>query len=280
MELKMDGPPRKKSRFEYDEEDDDDDAVIFGESGQKRPILLPEKNDVALFNPEHRHIRERIHTGHQFRPPSEFPMPLQSFFECRTASQWTWAEDDELKSLVREFSYNWSLISSMLGSRSLFSSGAERRTPWECFERWIHLEGLPADMQKTHYFRAYNSRVEAANRNVMAQQPPQPSSNAQGQLQQQRRRTTTSVRVERRRNQKHLTLVDAMRKLAKKRETNVQKQQHAAGLAAMRKAQEVPQQRGPLKTPQQLSKIKYEHEQRLKESQIAYQQRLEAQRKV
>jgi chromatin modification-related protein VID21 len=135
-------------------------------------------------------------------------------------------------------------------------------------------------MQKTHYFRAYNSRVEAANRNVMAQQPPQPSSNAQGQLQQQRRRTTTSVRVERRRNQKHLTLVDAMRKLAKKRETNVQKQQHAAGLAAMRKAQEVPQQRGPLKTPQQLSKIKYEHEQRLKESQIAYQQRLEAQRKV
>lgn len=280
MELKMDGPPRKKSRFEYDEEDDDEDAIVFGESGQKRPVLLPEKNDVALFNPEHRHIRERIHTGHQFRPPSEFPMPLQSFFECRTASQWTWAEDDELKSLVREFSYNWSLISNMLASRSLFSSGAERRTPWECFERWIHLEGLPADMQKTHYFRAYNSRVEAANRNVMAQQPPQPTSNAQGQLQQQRRRTTTSVRVERRRNQKHLTLVDAMRKLAKKRETNVQKQQHAAGLAAMRKAQEVPQQRGPLKTPQQLSKIKYEHEQRLKESQIAYQQRLEAQRKV
>lgn len=280
MELKMEGPPRKRSRFDYEEDDDDDDAVVFGESRQKHPMLLPEKKDVALFNPDHKHIRDRIHAGHQFRPPSEFPMPLQSFFECRTASQWTWAEDDELKSLVREFSYNWSLISSMLASRSLFSSGAERRTPWECFERWIHLEGLPADMQKTHYFRAYNSRVEAANRNVMAQQVPQPGNNAQGQVQQQRRRTTTSVRVERRRNQKHLTLVDAMRKLAKKRETNLQKQQHAAGLAAMRKAQEVPQQRGPLKTPQQLSKIKYEHEQRLKESQIAYQQRIEAQRKV
>lgn len=280
MELKMEGPPRKRSRFEYEAEDDDDDAVVFGESGQKRLVLLPEKTDVALFNPEHKHIRDRIHAGHQFRPPSEFPMPLQSFFECRTASQWTWTEDDELKSLVREFSYNWSLISNMLSSRSLFSSGAERRTPWECFERWIHLEGLPADMQKTHYFRAYNSRIEAANRNVMAQQAPQPANNAQGQVQQQRRRTTTSVRVERRRNQKHLTLVDAMRKLAKKRETNLQKQQHAASLAAMRKAQEVPQARGPLKTPQQLSKIKYEHEQRLKESQIVYQQRIEAQRKV
>lgn len=280
MQLKFEGPPRKKSRFEYEEEDDDDDQVIFGESRQTRPILLPEKTDVALFNPDHKHIRDRIHAGHQFRPPSEFPMPLQSFFECRTASQWTWAEDDELKSLVREFSYNWSLISNMLASRSLFSSGAERRTPWECFERWIHLEGLPADMQKTHYFRAYNSRVEAANRNVVAQQAPQQTNNAQGQVQQPRRRTTTSVRVERRRNQKHLTLVDAMRKLAKKRETNLQKQQHAAGLAAMRKAQEVPQQRGALKTPQQLSKLKYDHEQRVKEQQIAFQQRVEAQRKV
>lgn len=281
MELKFEGPPRKKSRFQYEDEDDEDDSVVFGESRQKRPILAPDNNDVALFNPEHKHIRDRIHAGHQFRPPSEFPMPLQSFFECRTASQWTWAEDDELKSLVREFSYNWSLISNMLSSRSLFSSGAERRTPWECFERWIHLEGLPADMQKTHYFRAYNSRVEAANRNVIAQQTPQAPNNAPGQVQQpQRRRTTTSVRVERRRNQKHLTLVDAMRKLAKKRETNLQKQQHAASLAAMRKAQEVPQQRGALKTPQQLSKLKYDHEQRIKEQQLAFQQRMEAQRKV
>lgn len=204
-------------------------------------------------------------------------MPLQTFFECRTASQWTCAEDDELKSLVREYSYNWSLISSMLQSKSLFSSGAERRTPWECFERWIHLEGLPADMQKTHYFRAYNNRVEAANRNVMAAQAAQPNG---AQPQPQRRRTTTSFRVERRRNQKHLNLVDAMRKLAKKRENNQQKQQHAAGLAAMRKAQEVPQQRGVLKTPQQLSKLKYDHEQRVKEQQALFQQRLETQRRV
>jgi len=277
MELKMDGPPRKKSRFQYEEESDDDDQVVFGEPKQKRPVLPPEKTDVALFNPEHKHIRDRIHAGHQFRPPSEFPMPLQTFFECRTASQWTCAEDDELKSLVREYSYNWSLISSMLQSKSLFSSGAERRTPWECFERWIHLEGLPADMQKTHYFRAYNNRVEAANRNVMAAQAAQPNG---AQPQPQRRRTTTSFRVERRRNQKHLTLVDAMRKLAKKRETNQQKQQHAAGLAAMRKAQEVPQQRGVLKTPQQLSKLKYDHEQRVKEQQALFQQRLETQRRV
>ena len=281
MELKSEGPPRKKSRFEYEEEDDDDDHVVFGEQGSKRPILPPEQNDVALFNPEHKHTRDRIHAGHQFRPPSEYPMPLQSFFECRTASQWTWAEDDELKAHVREYSYNWSLISSMLTSRSLFSSGAERRTPWECFERWISLEGLPADMQKTHYFRAYNSRLEAANRNVTAQAAQAPQQvNGQGVVQPPRRRSTISFRVERRRQQKHLTLVDAMRKLAKKRETSVQKQQHAAGLAAMRKAQEVPQPRVAPHTPQDFSKLKFEREERMKEQMQIFQQRQEAQRRV
>ncbi|TVY76121.1 Chromatin modification-related protein EAF1 [Lachnellula suecica] len=283
MELKSEGPPRKKSRFQYEEEDDDEDEVVFGDQG-KRAIAPPETTEVALFNPEHKHIRDRIHSSHQFRPPSEFPMPLQSFFETRIASQWTWDEDNELKTLVREYSYNWSLISSMLSSKSAFSSGAERRTPWECFERWIHLEGLPADMQKTHYFRAYTTRIEAANRNVLAQvNAAQPGPLPSGQIQPPpRRRTTTSVRVERRRNQKHLTLVDAMRKLAKKRETTQQKQQQAAGMAALRKANENqnPQPRGAVHTPQDFSRMKHERDEQFKERLAALHQRQEAQRRA
>lgn len=289
MEMKYEGPPRKRSRFEYEQEDDDEDQVVFGEPGgsaSKRRTLPPEKTDVALFNPEHKHIRERIHNSHQFRPPSEFPMPLQSFFEHRAPSQWTWDEDNQLKDYVREFSYNWSLISSMLQSKSLYTSGPERRTPWECFERWIHLEGLPADMVKTHYFRAYTQRIETANRIVMQQvqqMPQQP--NANGQVQPPpRRRPTTSVRVERRRNQKHLTLVDAMRKLAKKRETNAQKQQHAQGMAAMRKANEVPQQAANRNlgghTPQDFSRMKAERDEAMRDRMAELQRRQDAQRRV
>ncbi|KAL3418186.1 chromatin modification-like protein vid21 [Phlyctema vagabunda] len=283
MELNNDGPPRKRSRFDYEDEEEDEDDVIFGELYAKTPHLPPQSTDVALFNPDNKHIRDRIHPGHHFRPPSEYQMPLQSFFECRTSSQWTWAEDDELKTLVRSYMYNWSLISSMLASKSMYSSGAERRTPWECFERWIHLEGLPADMQKTHYFRVYNTRLEMAQR-ALAEQvqaaPPQP--NAAGQIvpPPRRRTNTTSVRVERRRNQKHLTLVDAMRKLAKKRETNVQKQQHAAGLAAMRKANEVAQPRGTTHTPQDFSRLKFEREQQLQERVARYAQQQEIQRRA
>ncbi|CZT08082.1 related to chromatin modification-related protein vid21 [Rhynchosporium graminicola] len=284
LELKTTSHPRKKSRYEYELEDDDDEPVVFGEPQTKRPILAPEKTDVALFNPEHKHIRDRIHSSHQFRPPSEFQMPLQTFFECRIPSQWTWDEDNELKGYVRDYSYNWSLISSLLGSKSLYVSGAERRTPWECFERWIHLEGLPADMQKTHYFRAYTARIDAANRIVTAQNnaaPPQ--ANANGQVQPApRRRPTTSVRVERRRNQKHLTLVDAMRKLAKKRETNHHKQAHAQGMAAMRKANEVPNANRNLlgTTPQDFSKLKHEREEAFRERVVQMQQRQEVARRL
>jgi chromatin modification-related protein VID21 len=284
MELKFDGPPRKKSRYRYDEEDDDEDEVVFGEQGQRKPILLPETTDVALFDPQHKHIRDRIHSSHQFRPPSEFPMPLQSFFETRTPSQWTWDEDNELKSLVRECTYNWSLISSMLTSKSLFAAGNERRTPWECFERWVQMEGLPNDMQKTLYFRSYMSRIEAANRNVVAQAAAaQAASMANGQAQPPpRRRATTSIRVDQRRKQKHLTLVDAMRKLAKKRETSAQKQQQAASMAAMRKANENQQPAQPrnLHTPQEFSRLKHDRDEQFKERLSQLQQRQEAQRRV
>ena len=219
-------PPQKRSRYDYSGCDDEPDADAADTS--------PDQVNVALFQSENQHIRDRIHPGHSFRPPSEYPMPSLGFFESRQSSQWTYAEDDELRRLVKEYSYNWSLISSCLSPQSLFSSGAERRTPWECFERWIGLEGLPADMSKTPYFRAYSSRLEAAQRTVLAAQQQAVQQQQQQQQQGQnptaqgpiRRRTTQPIGVDRKRTSRHLALLDGMRKLSKKRETLLQKQQH------------------------------------------------------
>lgn len=221
------GPPRKRSRFDYQ----DSPSPYFYSSTLASKDLKnafgPEQDDVALFDPENQHIRDRIHSGHAFRPPSEYNMPSQSFFESRQSSQWTQAEDDELKKFVKDFAYNWSLISSCLSSPSMFSSGAERRTPWECFERWISLEGLPVEMAKINYFRTYHQRLQFAQKTVEAQhqalQQQQGNNASQMPL---RRRTTQPFTVERRKNARHLHLIDAMRKLAKKRETAIQKQQH------------------------------------------------------
>lgn len=224
------GPPRKKSRYSYDDLENSRwsyTSRLCLPLESFRDAVEPEQEDVALFNPENKHIRDRIHAGHAFRPPSEHIMPSQSFFECRQSSQWTQAEEDELRKLVREYAYNWSLVSSCLSSPSVFSSGAERRTPWECFERWIGLEGLPAEMSKTQYFKAYHSRLQAAQKTHEAQQ--QAMQHSQGNNAPHlpmRRRTTQPYLVDRRKNNKYLHLVDAMRKLAKKREAALQKQQH------------------------------------------------------
>ncbi|KAI9755434.1 MAG: hypothetical protein M4579_004291 [Chaenotheca gracillima] len=281
-------PPRKRSRYEFEEEDEEaatlpvaklegGGSIARDESPERssKPELKPEQNDVALFNSENQHIKDRMHAGHAFRPPWEFGMPSQSFFECRQSSQWTWAEDSELRSLVKEYSFNWSLISSMLSSSSLFSSGAERRTPWECFERWINLDSIPADMQKTQYFRAYYARLEAAKHTLMAQaQAPQQMQGNNAMAQVRTKRTAQPVRVERRKNSKHLALIDAMRKLAKKRENSLQKQQHAAGVNASRKANnaEAAHPWGHECNPHYLSQVKFDREVKLQEKAEAFRQ--------
>lgn len=225
------GPPRKKSRFDYQDPSGSYSYSSDLASEDSKNTLGPEQEDVALFDPENKHIRDRIHAGHTFRPPSEHNMPSQHFFESRQSSQWTQAEDDELKKFVKDFAYNWSLISSCLSSPSMFSSGAERRTPWECFERWISLEGLPVEMAKINYFRTYHQRLQYAQKTVEAQHQAlqQQQGNNANQMP-MRRRTTQPFTVERRKNARHLHLIDAMRKLAKKRETAIHKQQHGISI--------------------------------------------------
>ncbi|GJN66616.1 MYB and HSA domain-containing protein [Purpureocillium lilacinum] len=284
MKLAQPGPPNRPGRFAFADEDADEDAEggFVADQHVHTFKLPPSTDEVSLFHPESKHIRDRLHAGHQFRPPSEHLMPTQSFYEARSPSQWTLAEDDELRGLVREYSYNWSLISSLLSTRSLFTSGAERRTPWECFERWINLEGLPADMQKTQYFKAYNSRIEAAQR-VIAQQnqiAAQQASASGGAVTPVRRRPSVPMRVERRRNQRHLTMIDAMRKLAKKRETALQKQQHSASQStANKKTNDTISQR-PAKTPRDYSLMRWERDQALAEKMAQYAQRQELQRRA
>ena len=228
--LLEEGPPRKRSRFDYYQEEGPrpnlGDMPDLTQAHFERTVK-PEQEDVALFDPENKHIRDRIHASHAFRPPSEYNMPSQSFFESRQSSQWTPEEDHELRRIVRDYAYNWSLISSCLTTPSMYHSQAERRTPWECFERWISLEGLPVEMAKIQYFRAYHSRLQAAQKTVEAQHQAIQQAHVNNPAQiPMRRRTTQPCSVERRKTVKHIHLIDAMRKLAKKRETALHKQQH------------------------------------------------------
>jgi chromatin modification-related protein VID21 len=275
------GPPRKRSRYDYDSEDEPStppsrsgtsaEHSMPSTPGRRlfcRNDLPPEMTDVALFNAENKHVRDRLQAAHQFRPPTEFNMPSVAFFEHRTPSQWLWEEDQKLRALVKEFTFNWSLVSQQLSLPSMFVSGSGRRTPWECFERWVQLEGLPAEMSKTQYFRTYQGRLEQANKTVFAQYQAQ-----QQQQQQQpgptpsqprRRPTTTPIRVERRRENRHLAIIDGMRKLARKRESTAHKQAESQKAAALRKAHEPIAPKSNVHTPQEFSRLKWEREEKLK----------------
>ena len=224
------GPTRKRSRYDYE-----DDAHLLEDQPENKRLrgersLEAEEQEVALFNPENKHIRDRLHANNAFRPPSEFAMPSTSFYEFRNGSQWIWEDDQKLRKLAKEYSFNWSLIAEEMTLLSRYRSSAERRTPWECFERWVELETLPAEMRKTLYFKTWFQRLEqsqqAAERRYQAQVAAlqaQAQQNGQQAHMPQRRRTIPT-RVEKRKNTRYLWLVDAMRKLAKKRENNAYKQ--------------------------------------------------------
>nr|POE63166.1 chromatin modification-related protein eaf1 [Quercus suber] len=282
------GPIRKRSRYEYE----DDANILEDEPGSRKlrveRYLNSEDEDVALFHPDNKHIRDRLHANNAFRPPSEFVMPSTSFYEFRNGSQWIWEDDQKLRKLAKEYSFNWSLIAEEMVLPSRYKSAAERRTPWECFERWVELETLPAEMRKTMYFKTWFQRLEqsqqAAERRYQAQVAAiQQAANGAQTTVPMRRRTIPS-RVEKRKNSRYLWLVDAMRKHARKRENNAYKQAETQRAAAQRKAQAdnntQPKAGGPMPTPQEFSKRRHERDLQIQEHQRAQRQKLiEAQQK-
>ena len=289
-------PKRKRSKFDYE----DDAEMLQSEPVSKRQRedreRLPEDQDMALFHPDNKHIRDRLHANNTFRPPSEFAMPSTQFYEFRNGSQWVWEDDQKLKKLAKEYSFNWSLISDELTLPASFKSSAERRTPWECFERWVELEQLPSEMRKTMYFKTWFQRLEssqqAAERRYQGQIAALQAANGQGAHVPARRRTTPT-RVEKRKNTRYLWLVDAMRKLARKKEAQAFKQAEgkcsltdrvadkcenkadmknaAQRAAAQRKTQnaDANQPRKPIKTPKEFSEMRHrgdlEHAERVRQ---------------
>jgi chromatin modification-related protein VID21 len=219
---------QKRSRFDYEDETE----RLEDEPSSKRAALerdlAPEDQEIALFHPDNKPIRDRLHANNAFRPPSEHAMPTTSFYEFRSGSQWIWEDDQKLRKLAKEYSFNWSLIADELQLPPLFKSSAERRTPWECFERWVELEQLPAEMRKTMYFKTWFQRLEQSQQKAedryqrqVAVLQQQSGGNAQHVP---LRRRTMPTRVDKRRNSRYLWLVDAMRKGARKKEQAAFKQ--------------------------------------------------------
>lgn len=76
--------------------------------------------------------------SHYLRPP---PVPSLKYLQNRTPTIWLPEDDQELVRNINTYAYNWELISANMIHRSSKSylSNIERRTPWQCFERFVQL---------------------------------------------------------------------------------------------------------------------------------------------
>jgi len=282
------GPPRKRSRYDYEDEalalESQPDAKRLRESEQ----LPAESPECSLFLAENKPIRDRLHSNNAFRPPSEFIMPSTSFYEFRSGSQWIWEDDQKLRKLAKEYSFNWSLIADEMALPTRYKTSADRRTPWECFERWVELESLPADMRKTVYFKTWFQRLEQSQQ-AAEKRYQQHVAHIQAQAAQNGaptqvplRRRTIPTRVEKRRSARYLWMVDGFRKLAKKREQQAWKQAETARVAAQRKSQpETSQVPKMVKmTPQEFSKKRQECDLKQQEQIRAHRQKMMEQQRA
>lgn len=75
---------------------------------------------------------------HYLRPPQA---PSLKYLQFRTPTIWLPEDDEELVKNLNAYAYNWNLISTNLlhFKNPHYISNMERRTAWQCFERFIQL---------------------------------------------------------------------------------------------------------------------------------------------
>lgn len=89
------------------------------------------------------------------KPPQP---PSLRYLNLRTPTIWLPEDDQNLIEYVNQFSFNWGAVSAHLSKRPTrsYQSNIERRTPWQCFERYIQLNDAfqIADMRGHNYMAA------------------------------------------------------------------------------------------------------------------------------
>ena len=186
----------------------------------------PEDTKSALFHPESEQMKKRLNAPGLFKLPVS-QMPSQSFYELRTASQWTAEDDHNLRTCVRDCSANWELVADRMAgnSRSTLIPATQRRTPWECYERLLQLESQVSETGSRHFAGPagqFQRGLEKIKLRYIAQQQMLQHSQSAGQMTipPSSRPFPLPIRVERKPALPKFKngLIDAARRLARKRE--------------------------------------------------------------
>lgn len=198
------------------------------------------------------------------KPPKP---PLIKNIEFRTPTIWLPQDDKLLIHYIAEFGFNWELVlehlqgATLTALLKLYRANIERRTPWQCFERYIQLnENFQfTDMKGIHAYHAQQWLEQAHKQQLTTKRRISPLGVGLELIQRGHRRLRWAL------------MFDAMRKLIKKREDTARDR-----LSLQRKASEVTAQQANKKlqnndrvaTPAELSKLKYENDKSIRKAYI------------
>jgi Small-conductance mechanosensitive channel len=195
------------SRLLHPFEDDDDwYKIVLKDTSHKTKSIKsngPPEFQKGLFGfQSHRRFNS-------LKPPKP---PLIKNIEYRSPTIWLPQDDKYLIHYVAEFCFNWELISEHLlcsaSSLKKYESNIERRTPWQCFERYIQLNEKFqfSDMKGVYSYHAQQWLEQAHKAQLTTKRRISPLGVGSESIQRGHRRLRWA------------SMFDAMRKCMKKRE--------------------------------------------------------------
>lgn len=207
------------SRLLYPFEDDDDWYKIILKDSQA-PSVAP---STSHGPPDYQKGLFGVQSHRRFnylKPPKP---PLVKNIEYRSPTIWLPQDDKYLIHYVAEFCFNWELISEHLLSTAStmrkYESNIERRTPWQCFERYIQLNEKFqfSDMKGAYAYQAQQWLEQAHRAQLTTKRRISPLGVGNESIQRGHRRLRWA------------SMFDAMRKSMRKRETQLAKMSQRKG---------------------------------------------------
>ncbi|KAF9159697.1 chromatin modification- protein VID21, partial [Actinomortierella ambigua] len=186
----------------------------------------------------------------------------------------TWAADEEdlLISLVKPYQFNWELVADLFNSMRGPIPSSERRTPWDCYERWAKRETLQAGANTTATDSSSSSSGLIPIGNLPSANGPSPTS-PKSRKDKDGKKLVASIKIDPiKKKQRSLGLLEAIRRSTKKREQALKNNPSpAVAAAAAKKALAGQDGNGPKVnsaplTPADLSKFKSDRDRQISQA--------------
>ncbi|QSL65571.1 hypothetical protein MERGE_002884 [Pneumocystis wakefieldiae] len=178
-------------------------SIDVDDISDKQRILI---NEFSLSNSPSTTRKKSIYPS-QLRPPS---IPLNS--ENRKPI-WTPDEDNLLMTYLPKYQFNWDFVAQTLTPSIKWISPAEKKTAWDCFERWAQLDPHASNVIFVGpYAKTAYARLESLLKNSK-------SNNYEG-IFHSKKEIGKNLLNSRFNRQRQFNMFDAIRKTMKKREVS------------------------------------------------------------